>query len=66
MLYFDAYEPTNVYGLRRGIMISMKYVLNESFKFVLGCFFSVFLEFEELEGVGLSFIIKTWDFAVKK
>ena len=66
MLYFEAYEPMNVYGLRRRIMISMKDVLNESFKCVEGCFFNVFLELKELEGVGLSFIIKTGDFAVKK
>ena len=55
----------NVYGLRRTIMISMKDVSNESFTCVYGCFFNVFLELEKLEEVGLSFIIKTGDFAVK-
>ena len=33
-LYFDAYEPMNVCGIHRGIMISMKDALNESFKYV--------------------------------
>ena len=65
-VYVNAYESMNVYGLRRSIMISMKGVLNESFTCVLGCSFNDFLELKELEEVGLSFIIKTRDFAVKK
>ena len=64
-VYVNAYESMNVYGLRRSIMVSMKDVLNESFTCVLVCSFNDFLELKELEEVGLSFIIKIGDFAVK-
>ena len=64
--YFDAYEPMNVYGLCRSIMISMKDVLNESFTCVLGCSFNDLLELKEWGEVGLCFIIKIGDFCYQK